>query len=99
VTAQKFGHKAGVYFWPGSEAQIKGRRPNYWFNYSVSVPNAQRVDTLLSWMDMPIANRPSLLMLYMSDVDVAGHKYGPASDKEISAAIQQVDNAIGRLVR
>lgn len=28
VTVQKFGWKSGTYFWPGSEAEIAGARPN-----------------------------------------------------------------------
>lgn len=91
------GGRSGVYFWPGSEAPIGGMRPDYWVRYNGSVPYAERVDTLLGWLDAGEAKRPSLLLLYMSAVDSAGHAYGPDS-VEVESAIGEVDAAVGRLL-
>src|SRR5262249_33729273 len=41
--------------------------------------------------------RPTFITLYFSDVDHAGHSFGPDSP-EVSKAVGEVDNAIGLLV-
>ena len=33
ITAEKQGVIAGIYFWPGSEVEIEGRRPHYYYKY------------------------------------------------------------------
>jgi hypothetical protein len=55
-----------------------------------------RVDQLLAWLDLPSAERPSLLLGYFSDTDQAGHQHGPDSP-EVKAAITTIDGVIGRL--
>jgi predicted AlkP superfamily pyrophosphatase or phosphodiesterase len=98
VTAEKQGQHAACYFYPGSEAEIEGRRPTLWEHYEEKVPNAKRVDTVLSWLDLPIAERPTFVSLYFSDVDTAGHNFSPDS-REVAAAVAAVDGAIGRLMQ
>jgi hypothetical protein len=39
--------------------------------------NAQRVRLIMQWLELPEAERPHLLTLYVSDVDEAGHEFGP----------------------
>src|SRR4030095_14200698 len=79
VTAEKQGQKTAPYFWPGSEAEIAGVRPTYWKPYDGKVPNNVRVDTVLGWLDLPAAERPTFLTLYFNDVDDAGHDFSPDS--------------------
>ncbi len=43
------------------------------------------------------AERPALLLSYFSDVDDAGHRFGPDS-RQLRAALIRVDRAIGRLL-
>jgi predicted AlkP superfamily pyrophosphatase or phosphodiesterase len=62
-----------------------------------SVPNDERVDRLLGWLDRPAAERPALLLSYFSDVDDAGHRFGPDS-RQLRGALIRVDRAIGRLL-
>ncbi|HYH86494.1 MAG TPA: nucleotide pyrophosphatase/phosphodiesterase family protein, partial [Pyrinomonadaceae bacterium] len=97
VTAEKQGQRAGAYFFPGTEAEIGGVRPTYWKTYDEKVPNFERVDTALSWLDLPAERRPAFLTLYFSDVDHAGHEASPHST-EVAQAIATVDAAIGRLI-
>jgi predicted AlkP superfamily pyrophosphatase or phosphodiesterase len=97
VTAEKQGQRAATMFWPGSEAEIKGLRPTYWVPYDKNVSNADRVKRVLSWLDLPEAQRPTLLTLYFDEVDTAGHDYGPNS-KQVKAAIEHVDAALGQLL-
>lgn len=97
VTAEKQGQKAGAFFFPGTEAKIKGVRPTFWKEYDGKIPNEERVDTILSWLDLPIAERPTICTLYFSDVDDAGHGFSPDSI-ETKNAVQTVDAMIGRLM-
>ncbi len=97
VTAEMQGVKSGTYFWPGSEAPIKGVRPSLWKRYNGMVPGNERVDEVLSWLDLDPDERPRFITLYFSEVDSKGHQHGPASD-EVAAAIERVDGYIGRLL-
>jgi len=98
VTAVTWGLKSAVFYWPGSEASILDTRPTYYKEYAKRLPNNERVDGVLAWLALPEAERPSLLMMYMNDVDDAGHTFGPDSP-EIPLAIARVDAAIDRLLR
>jgi predicted AlkP superfamily pyrophosphatase or phosphodiesterase len=96
VTAAKAGQVAGAYFFPGTETMIQGIAPKYWKNYDGKVLNDQRVDTVLSWFSLPAAERPTIITMYFSDVDDAGHAHGPES-AETRAAVLKVDANIERL--
>lgn len=97
VTAESQGQIAASFFWVGSEAKIKGRQPTYWNRYDGKIPNNQRVDTVLGWLDLPRDKRPTIITLYFSDTDDAGHSAGPDS-QEVADAIKKVDNNIAQLV-
>jgi predicted AlkP superfamily pyrophosphatase or phosphodiesterase len=97
ITAEKQGQKTAPFFWPGSEAEIAGARPTYWKPYDGKVTNEARVDTILSWLDLPSGERPTLLSLYFSDVDNAGHDFSPDA-VETRNAVLKVDNDLGRLI-
>ncbi len=96
VTAQNQGLRAGTYFWPGSEARIRGVRPSFWKLYSNDVPHLERVETLLEWMDLPAEERPTFLTLYFSAVDSMGHRHGPRADP-VRDALIDVDHHLGIL--
>src|SRR5882762_7857203 len=98
VTAEKQGQKAASVFYPGTEGEIAGTRLSYWKRYDQDMSNDARVDTILSWLDLPRDRRPTFLALYFSDPDDAGHEFGPVS-KETKQAVLKVDREIGRLVR
>lgn len=97
ITAEKQGQKTAPYFWPGSEAKISGTWPTYWMPYDGKVTDDARVDTVLSWLDLPLEKRPTFLTLYFSDVDNAGHEFSPDST-ETRDAVLKVDNELGRLI-
>ncbi|MFM8441375.1 MAG: ectonucleotide pyrophosphatase/phosphodiesterase, partial [Acidobacteriota bacterium] len=96
VTAQKQGQIAASYFFVGSEAPISGVRPKYWRSYNGGVPPQLRVDTVLGWLDLPVNERPTLITMYFSDTDDAGHEFGPDS-AEAKYAVTNVDGYIARL--
>ncbi|WP_137224988.1 ectonucleotide pyrophosphatase/phosphodiesterase [Shewanella sp. MEBiC00475] len=91
------GLKSATYFWPGSEAKIAGQRPDYWLAYNNDAPNNERVDQVLQWFNLPEAERPQFVTLYFSDVDTAGHHFGPTSNNTYQA-VQDIDQAIGQLL-
>jgi predicted AlkP superfamily pyrophosphatase or phosphodiesterase len=97
VTAETQGMVSACYFWPGSEAPIKGVRPTYFHRYDGQVPNEARVDAVLDWLRMPAERRPRLITLYFSDVDTAGHRHGPTAPGT-GEAVLAVDRMLGRLM-
>ena len=96
VTAEKNEVRTAVMFWPGSEAAIHGVRPSSYRPFDGKLPANERVDVVLSWLDRPAASRPRMLALYLDDVDLAGHDFGPASP-QLADSVARVDAALGRL--
>jgi predicted AlkP superfamily pyrophosphatase or phosphodiesterase len=97
VTAQKQGQIAASYFWVGSETEIEGVRPSMWREYSGKVAPQMRIDKALAWFDLPVEKRPTMITLYFSDTDDAGHEFSPESE-EVDYAVQNVDSYIERLM-
>src|SRR5215469_11814908 len=96
VLAEQQGMRAACFFWPSSEAEIQGKRPSYYLAYNETVPDEERVDQVLAWLKLPAEKRPHFITLYMSDVDHAGHEFGPDA-AETAAAVHHVDEMVGRL--
>ena len=96
VTAQKQGQIAASYFFVGTEAPIGGERPRYWRTYNGDVPQEMRVDKVLGWLDLPAAERPTMITLYFSDVDDAGHEFGPDAE-ETRYAVLNTDRYLRQL--
>ncbi|XP_059433346.1 uncharacterized protein LOC132166534 [Corylus avellana] len=93
------GLKAATYFWPGSEVK-KGSwtcPDKFCMNYNSSVPFEERVDTVLSYFDLPGSEIPQFMTLYFEDPDHQGHQVGP-DDPEITEAVARIDRMIGRLI-
>lgn len=97
VNAEQNGMKAASFFFVGSEADIQGVRPSYYFPYKGSTPNEDRVQQVLDWLKLPEAERPHIITLYFSDMDDAGHRHGPSDDEAIRAALMELDWALGEL--
>ncbi len=87
VTAEKQGIKSATYFWVGSEAKIKDIRPSIFKHYDGSVPPEERINSVMSWFSLPLESRPQMCMLYFSEPDYTGHKFGPHSDETDSAVV------------
>jgi ectonucleotide pyrophosphatase/phosphodiesterase family member 5 len=97
VTAEKQNIKTASYFWVGSEAPINGVTPSIYKKYDGKVPFESRVDSVLSWLNMPEKNRPQFILCYFNEPDKAGHIYGPNS-KEAIEAIHSSDKILGKLL-
>jgi alkaline phosphatase D len=94
--AEKQGMRSACFFWPGSEAEIAGERPTYYLKYDDAFPDEKRIDQVIAWLNLPAEQRPHFITLYYSNVDHAGHKYGPEAP-ETRDAVRHVDALIGDL--
>tara|TARA_S200000501_G_scaffold232760_1_gene218331 strand:+ start:924 stop:2123 length:1200 start_codon:yes stop_codon:yes gene_type:complete len=97
VTAEKNNILSATYFWIGSEAEINGYRPTIYKKYDGSVKFKSRVDSVISWYNLPVEQRPKLTMLYFSEPDYTGHEYGPNSN-EVNKSIIEMDSIFGYLI-
>jgi alkaline phosphatase D len=97
VLAEEQGMRSACLFWPGSEAEIQGKRPSYYLHFDEKVDDESRVDQIVAWLKLPPELRPHFITLYYSNVDHAGHNYGPDSE-EVRAAVHHVDAMVGDLV-
>ncbi len=94
--AESQGMRTACFFWPGSEAEIAGYRPTYYLHFDDKIPNDTRVDQVIEWLHLPPADRPHFITLYFSDVDHAGHEFGPDAP-QTKAAVHKLDAVIGEL--
>lgn len=97
VTAERQNQLAASYFYPGTETPIQGVRPTYYKEYNGKSPNDLRVDTVLGWLDLPIEKRPTMVTLYFSDADDAGHEFSPDAE-ETRYAVLEIDDNLKRLI-
>jgi hypothetical protein len=96
VAVEKQGGIAASYFWVGSEAEIAGYRPNFYFLYNQATSDDARVAQVLEWLKLSPEKRPHFISMYFSGVDSAGHESGPDSE-QTREAVLKVDAAIGKL--
>jgi predicted AlkP superfamily pyrophosphatase or phosphodiesterase len=85
---------SATFYWPGSEAEVRGYRPNIWMPYNDSVPFIYRIDKTIEWLTV---NKTDIAILYFHEPDFTGHIYGPDSD-EIRAKIRDMDKILGYLL-
>jgi predicted AlkP superfamily pyrophosphatase or phosphodiesterase len=96
-TLERQGGIAAAMFWPGSETLIGGRQPTFWAKFDDDLPHEERVRQVLEWLALKEERRPSFLTLYFSDVDTAGHRFGPDS-AEVREAVSRVDRSLGEFI-
>jgi predicted AlkP superfamily pyrophosphatase or phosphodiesterase len=94
--AERQGMRSASFFWPGSEAEIQGKRPSYYLAFDDKFPDEKRVEQVLAWLRLAPAQRPHFITLYYSNVDHAGHAFGPDAP-ETGDAVRHVDEMIGKL--
>jgi predicted AlkP superfamily pyrophosphatase or phosphodiesterase len=97
VTAETQGMVTAAFFWPGSEASIKGVVPTYRKEYNQSTSNEERVNGVLEWLRLPEERRPHLLTLYFSELDSASHR-GAMNSPQIELAAKSLDRSLGTLM-
>jgi len=98
VLAEQQKMISASFFWVGSEAAVDGIRPSYFYWFNDKIPLDTRLQAVKDWLTLPEAQRPHLILFYLSQVDHAEHLYGPDS-KETEAAVHLVDDCIGKMTR
>src|SRR5579864_2422603 len=83
-------------FWPGSIAEIAGKRPSYYMPFDDKFDDSTRIDQVVQWLSLPPAERPHLITVYYSNADHAGHDFGPDSE-QLRTAVHHLDDVMGEL--
>lgn len=94
VTARKYNQTSATFYWPGSEAKIRGYRPNKWLPYNESVPFRPRVDRVMGWLANDSIN---FVTLYFHEPDKTGHNFGPDSP-QIIEKVKEMDGILGYIL-
>lgn len=94
--AEQQGMRAATFMWPGSEAEVAGHRPAMYAHFRDFMDGHVGLDQVIAWLELPAAERPHLITLYLANTDHAGHWYGPDSDQE-REAVHIVDGLMGEL--
>ncbi|XMO85293.1 ectonucleotide pyrophosphatase/phosphodiesterase [Algibacter sp. AS12] len=96
VEANKSDIVTASYFFVGTEANIQGVRPTYYYKFDNSVKNEIRVNQALKWLNLNEKSRPHLITLYFGDLDKVGHRFG-INDNELKKALFELDKNLGAL--
>jgi predicted AlkP superfamily pyrophosphatase or phosphodiesterase len=99
VQADKADMVSASYFFVGSEADVQGIRPTYYYQYDGSIKNDVRVNQALKWLALPEKERPHIVTMYFSDMDDTGHRFGPDNDEELKKALFDLDENLGALFK
>lgn len=97
VLAEQQKMLSASFFWVGSEAPVKKIFPTYYYRYHENTPVEKRIQTVVDWLNQPEEVRPHLITFYFSELDKAGHKWGPEAPETIKAVLK-VDEELKSLV-
>lgn len=97
VLAEKQQLLAASFYWVASEADIQKTLPSYFYNFNDLIPIERRIQTVKNWLQLPEDKRPHLITFYFSEVDHAGHDFGPDAP-ETAKSVQYVDEQVANLV-
>jgi predicted AlkP superfamily pyrophosphatase or phosphodiesterase len=96
VLAEKQKMLSASFFWVGSEADIEGIRPTYYFRYSEEFKTERRLEILKKWLELPEDRRPHFITFYFPEVDHAEHGHGVYSP-QAEEAVHNLDKEIGQM--
>ena len=99
IQANRSNMVTASYFFVGTEANIQGLKPTYYYRFDNSVKNEARVNQAIDWLKLPPKKRPHLITMYFSDMDDTGHKYGTKNDKELKKTLFELDTQLGVLFK
>ena len=99
ITAKRQGVRTLVQDWPLSHAQAGDVRTDYFHDRFDAAPSdEQRLRLLLDTWGGDAGDEPlRLLMGYVKNVDVVGHRHGPES-AEVIAAVEETDALLRRFL-
>ena len=98
VAAERQGIRTGVLFWVGSQTDWQGTGASLRVErFDSSVPESEKVDRILDWLDLPAPERPRLVMSWRHGVDSVAHRKGPA-EPAVTKRLASQDAQLGRLL-
>ena len=99
IQAGKAGMVSASYFFVGSEANVQGLHPTYFYQYDGSVKNETRVAQVIDWLNLPEQERPHMITMYFSDMDDTGHRFGADNEDELKKTLSNLDTNLGDLFK
>ncbi|MFD2916367.1 alkaline phosphatase family protein [Psychroserpens luteus] len=98
VEANKADILTASFFFVGTEANIQGIRPTYYYKFDNSIKNEVRISQAIKWLNLDEKKRPQLITLYFGDLDKVGHQFG-INDEELKKALFELDKNLGNLFK
>lgn len=89
-TAHRAGLSTANLMWPGPPKTTTGVSSTFFVPWKDKVPLNDKLEQILSWIDLPLDERPQLILAYEPSLDQAGHLAGPGSAL-VNATLEQVD--------
>ncbi len=98
AAAERQGVRAATFFWVGSETAWRGTAATHRrAPFDGEIGEGEKVDQILSWLDLPAESRPQLILSWWHGADGAGHRNGPGHDETVSMLRGQ-DRHLARLL-
>jgi predicted AlkP superfamily pyrophosphatase or phosphodiesterase len=98
AAAERQGLRAGIFFWVGSDADWHGHGATYRkVPFDPDVGEAEKVEQILAWIDLPREMRPQLIMAWWHGADGVGHRKGP-DHPDIATQMRSQDLQLGALL-
>lgn len=98
AAAERQGVRSATFFWVGSETDWNGVGASYRrAPFDAGIGEAEKVDQILAWLDLPVEERPRLILSWWHGADTAGHRHGPDS-KKTTAKLRGQDRQLARLL-
>jgi len=90
AAAERQGVPAAVFFWVGSETDWRGTGARHRVTpFDSGVGEAAKVERILAWLDLPVDERPRLVMSWWHGADSVGHTKGPDHPDVLGALAAQ----------
>lgn len=97
-SAERQGIRTASFFWVGSESPWRGTAATYRMSpFDSGIDEAQKVDQILAWIDLPVDERPGLVLSWWRGADRVGHRKGP-DDSSVAAQLASQDAQLARLL-
>ncbi|KAF8500851.1 Phosphodiest-domain-containing protein [Russula emetica] len=89
-TAGRAGLITANLMWPGPPQTLSGASPTYFIPFADKVSLDVKLSQILEWIDLPLSERPQLILAYEPSLDQAGHATGPYS-RRVNETLEYVD--------
>ncbi|KAG1887655.1 Phosphodiest-domain-containing protein [Suillus subluteus] len=89
-TAERAGIITANLMWPGPWSTSSGMNSTYFLPWEDNYALEKKLSNLLGWIDLPLEERPQLILGYEPSLDHAGHATGPMS-KAVNMSLAAID--------